>query len=219
MIFGFVLKDGSFLPESDALKRIDDRNDNWDRGAQYAARLDGTDQKEVGKILTREGIPSGQIQTFLQNLEPGPLPEIMGMIYFMQDPDLRRDWQERLEKFLVLYDIKALIDTPEGKKTILAYLQEMKSIPAETISQTLHKAPLKTRRLLNRPRKRGRPADILEQTFLKSFCAVLRETWRETFRKAPATHRQAPLNAIARYFLDCTHYALSSSRVAKILHD
>lgn len=217
MIFGFVLKDGSFLPESDALERIDDWNDTWARGAQYAGRLEEIDREEVSNIFHREGITQDPINLFLRNLESGPLPQILGTIYFTKS--LKPSWNKFLHHILITYDFKALIATPEGRKTILAFLQEEKSIFAETISRTLHKAPLKILRLLNRPRPRGRPADILGQTYLRSFCAGLIETYRLTFQETPATHRDSPLVSLAHYFLGKAHHALSDSRIAKILHD
>ena len=208
------MKDGSFLSESD----VPERND-WSLGAKYAARFDETDREEIRKILGREGIESEQIRSFLDRIESGPLTENLAILHFTQNSTMVKEWVNFLEKTLSTYHPKSLIKTPGGRKTILSYLQEQKSISAKTITPTLHKSPRKALRLLRSHRPPGRPPDILTHTLEKSACSVILGSWIETFHKEPPIHQNSPIVDTAYHLLALASRFSSYSKIVTLLRD
>lgn len=208
------MKDGSFLPESNDLERND-----WSSGARYAARFDETDREEIRKILGREGIEFEQIRSFLDRIESGPLTENLANLHFTQNSTMVKEWVNCLEKTLSTYHPKFLIKTLGGRKTILAYLQEQKSISAKNIAPTLHKSPRKALRLLRSRRPPGRPPDILTHTLEKSACSLILAIWAETFHKEPPIHPNAPIVMTACHLLALASRSSSHSKIVTLLRD
>lgn len=223
MIWGFINKqDSSFISEDTA--------QDLPVEVFYSARLDGGDRNEIREVFCadeknhpqRKTHSSGEIERFLDLLNEHSSLSSLAILHYAT-PGLVQEWTKINRKVLEEYRLENLIKSPGGRRSVGVFLQEEKNVQPEELSKilkTASRSPKKIKRLLNKPRPRGRPKKTLEDRLVCDSLAALVVSYRQTFNRDPVISSWegsiSPILQIAEYFLKKVNVNLSYSRLSDL---